>query len=86
VSLFGPYIFLKLFLSHILSASSTCSDIVHPSQPYIPLAWSLFYIFSVWHYLISRVSSLFWSIHDNSTLKITKPYIRTSHTTYCVSV
>jgi hypothetical protein len=34
VPLFRPYTFLKTFLCHILSISSICSDIVHPSQPY----------------------------------------------------
>jgi hypothetical protein len=35
VSLFRPYTFLKTFLCHILNTSSPCSDIVHPSQPYM---------------------------------------------------
>jgi hypothetical protein len=37
VSPFGPYTLLKIFLSHTLRASSICSDIVHPSQPYMIL-------------------------------------------------
>jgi hypothetical protein len=37
VPLFGPYTYLKIFLSHTLNASSICLDIVHPSQPYFTI-------------------------------------------------
>jgi hypothetical protein len=46
VSLFELYTFLKIFLSHTLRASSICSNIVHPSQPYVTISMiTVLYIF-----------------------------------------
>jgi hypothetical protein len=64
VSLFGPYTVLKVFLCHTLRASSTYSDIVQPSQPYMTIGLIIvLYIFSLVLFDISRDFIILFRAH-----------------------